>query len=152
MPFVDPRTGADTKETFEPHAEDEHPAELNLLSRNQSCGNAADLARIELPLAPGQASVHSALCIHGSEPNLSTQRRCGVAVHYVPTSVRSADGGQWEQYLYSGGESATQWRAVLVAGSDSVGTFGATVTPAELKREIAEGGARSLTARNLNTA
>jgi ectoine hydroxylase-related dioxygenase (phytanoyl-CoA dioxygenase family) len=121
--------------SFEPHAEDAHPAALNLLSRNQSCGEGGD--KTLLPLQPGQMSAHSALTVHGSEPNLSERRRCGVAVHFVPASVRSITGGQWEQYLYTG--DSTQWCAVLVAGEDTVGTFGTPKRPAELFAEIDQG-------------
>ncbi|MGH0187330.1 UNVERIFIED_CONTAM: hypothetical protein FKN15_024565 [Acipenser sinensis] len=31
--------------------------------------------------------VHDGLTVHGSEPNLSTRRRCGFVIRYVPTSA-----------------------------------------------------------------
>ena len=42
-------------------------------------------------LKAGQMSLHTDMLVHGSEPNRSDRRRCGLTVRYCPTSVRSLD-------------------------------------------------------------
>jgi ectoine hydroxylase-related dioxygenase (phytanoyl-CoA dioxygenase family) len=64
---------------------------------------------VELPLKPGEMSLHHVRLIHGSEPNPSTKRRIGFAVRYVPTYVHQAVGMR---------DSAT-----LVRGVDTYGHF-----------------------------
>jgi ectoine hydroxylase-related dioxygenase (phytanoyl-CoA dioxygenase family) len=64
---------------------------------------------VELPLQPGEMSLHHVRLIHGSEPNPSTNRRIGFAIRYVPTYVRQAAGLR---------DSAT-----LVRGVDQYGHF-----------------------------
>jgi len=40
-------------------------------------------------LQPGQISLHSDLLLHGSEPNHSERRRCGLALRYCAADVRA---------------------------------------------------------------
>ncbi|MGB0599026.1 MAG: phytanoyl-CoA dioxygenase family protein [Rubripirellula sp.] len=47
------------------------------------------------PLLAGQASIHSDLLIHGSAPNLSNRRRCGLTLRYSPADVTAYLG--WSQ-------------------------------------------------------
>jgi hypothetical protein len=42
-------------------------------------------------LRAGQMSLHADMLLHGSEPNRSDRRRCGLTVRYCPTGVRSID-------------------------------------------------------------
>lgn len=46
----------------------------------------SDAVDVEVPA--GHYSVHDAFLLHGSNPNPSTRRRCGITVKYVPTYVR----------------------------------------------------------------
>jgi chlorinating enzyme len=39
-------------------------------------------------LAPGQMSVHHGVLLHGSNPNRSTRRRCGLTLRYVTPNVK----------------------------------------------------------------
>jgi non-haem Fe2+, alpha-ketoglutarate-dependent halogenase len=65
----------------------------NLLSRGQEIMVEVDETKaVELPLQPGEMSLHHVRLIHGSEPNPSTKRRIGFAIRYVPTYVRQAAG------------------------------------------------------------
>jgi non-heme Fe2+,alpha-ketoglutarate-dependent halogenase len=65
----------------------------NLLSRGQEIMVEVDKSKaVELPLQPGEMSLHHVRLIHGSEPNPSTRRRIGFAIRYVPTYVRQAVG------------------------------------------------------------
>lgn len=44
---------------------------------------------VSLVLRAGQISLHSDMLLHGSEPNTSTRRRCGLALRYLPVDVRA---------------------------------------------------------------
>lgn len=47
-------------------------------------------------LKAGEISLHADMLIHGSEPNNSNRRRCGLTVRYAAASVRSLDEN-WTQ-------------------------------------------------------
>jgi non-haem Fe2+, alpha-ketoglutarate-dependent halogenase len=49
--------------------------------------NYGDVAYIELKA--GQISLHSDLIVHGSDPNASARRRCGLTIRYAPVEVRT---------------------------------------------------------------
>lgn len=44
---------------------------------------------VSINLRAGQASIHSDMLLHGSEPNHSRRRRCGLAMRYLPVDVRA---------------------------------------------------------------
>jgi non-haem Fe2+, alpha-ketoglutarate-dependent halogenase len=75
----------------------------NLLSRGQEIMVEVDESQaVELPLQPGEMSLHHVRLIHGSEPNPSTKRRIGFAIRYLPTYVRQAVGGRDSAMLVRG--------------------------------------------------
>jgi non-haem Fe2+, alpha-ketoglutarate-dependent halogenase len=82
----------------------------NLLSINQEVPvTPEEEARaVDVVLNAGEISLHHGLLVHGSNPNRSTRRRCGLTLRYVPPSVRQGA-------LNSHGK---QWRALLVRGRD----------------------------------
>lgn len=43
---------------------------------------------VDVELKAGEFSVHDAFVLHGSDPNCSSRRRCGITIKYIPTSVR----------------------------------------------------------------
>lgn len=43
-------------------------------------------------LKAGQFSLHADMLAHGSEPNHSDRRRCGLTIRYCPPTVRALDG------------------------------------------------------------
>jgi ectoine hydroxylase-related dioxygenase (phytanoyl-CoA dioxygenase family) len=47
-----------------------------------------DSMAVDLELAPGDVEVHHPNIIHGSRANLSSRRRCGLTIRYIPTSTR----------------------------------------------------------------
>jgi non-heme Fe2+,alpha-ketoglutarate-dependent halogenase len=88
------------RDTFEQH---------NLLTRGQEVAVDVDAARaVRLDLRPGEMSLHHVRIVHGSAPNRSADRRIGLAIRYIPTSVRQLHGT----------DSAT-----LVRGRDAFGWF-----------------------------
>ena len=103
------------KNPIMPHKDTFH--EDNMLSRGQEI--AVDIApedRTTIALAPGQMSLHHGLMIHGSGPNVSDDRRIGVAIRYITPKVSQ--------------EVASRDYAMLVRGEDTTGNF-IHVTPPE---------------------
>ena len=53
---------------------------------------AADMGRpFTNALRAGQISLHADMLVHGSRPNASSRRRCGLTMRYCPPSVRITD-------------------------------------------------------------
>lgn len=88
----------------------------NLLSINQEVPVSTDEERqaVDLILRSGEISIHDGALIHGSLPNRSTRRRCGLTLRYVPTAVR-----QIAQNSHGRG-----WDPLLVRGDDHEQNFG----------------------------
>lgn len=86
----------------------------NLLSVNQSI--AADLVdesqAVNVALHAGQAAMHDGLLIHGSNPNHSSRRRCGLTLRYTSTDVRPTSQ-----------DRAAQWKPTLIHGANTFGHF-----------------------------
>ena len=74
---------------------------------------------VDLILRAGEVSIHDGWLIHGSLPNRSHRRRCGLTLRYVPTSVQPIE-------LNSLGK---RWNAVLVRGVDREQHFGSCPPP-----------------------
>ena len=86
----------------------------------QTVDNAADYGNppVALGMRPGQIFLHSDWILHGSEPNRSNRRRCGLAMRYLSADVRAYDGwnansiwcrgtdagGHWANHPHSDGE------------------------------------------------
>jgi non-heme Fe2+,alpha-ketoglutarate-dependent halogenase len=71
---------------------------------------------VALELAPGEASIHHAYTVHGSQANLSDQRRMGVTFLYFPTHMEQ--------------RGTQRTSAMLVRGEDRHGNFDAEIPPA----------------------
>ena len=68
-------------------------AEDNILTRGQEVAEVDESLAVDLILKPGQMSLHHGQVIHGSRPNLSSQRRIGFAMQsYMPLDVRQTYG------------------------------------------------------------
>jgi non-heme Fe2+,alpha-ketoglutarate-dependent halogenase len=93
----------------------------NLLSVNQEAPVTEEEERsaVNLELRAGEISIHDGALIHGSLPNRSTRRRCGLTLRYVPTSVKPVT-------LNSMGKT---WKTILVRGEDKERNFGEQATP-----------------------
>ena len=82
----------------------------NLLTRGQEVAVEVDEGEaVDLVLEAGQMSLHHVLIVHGSAPAARGDRRIGIAVRYVPTSIRQTSGMR---------DTAT-----LVRGEDRYGHF-----------------------------
>jgi len=97
-------------------------SEDNLLSRGQEVAVDVDEDDAVLDdLAPGEMSIHHGRIFHASGPNLSSDRRIGVAIRYVaPDLERSASGRDF---------------ATLVRGVDKCGNWINAAPPMKLLGE-----------------
>ena len=95
--------------------EDSDTTEHNVL--NQTVNDAREYGDepVALTMRAGQISLHTDLLLHGSEPNLSERRRCGLTMRFVPPDVYAHNG--WNQ------------RAITCRGSDPSGHWPHTPRP-----------------------
>jgi ectoine hydroxylase-related dioxygenase (phytanoyl-CoA dioxygenase family) len=82
----------------------------NMLTRGQEITEGVDDATaVHMPLAPGQMSIHNYRAAHASGPNLGSDRRIGVSMHFMPVETQ---------------QTVTDWdSAALVRGKDPYRAF-----------------------------
>ena len=66
-------------------------------------------APVSVEMKAGQISLHSDLLLHGSEPNLSSRRRCGLTLRYVPPMVRPLRSWGRQSVLARGEDVHGHW-------------------------------------------
>jgi ectoine hydroxylase-related dioxygenase (phytanoyl-CoA dioxygenase family) len=77
---------------------------------NQTVTNAEELGDpVDVELRAGEISLHSDLLLHGSEPNQSTRRRCGLTLRYCAADVRAGSGWTAKGVVVSGEDAAGHW-------------------------------------------
>ncbi len=64
---------------------------------------------VALELKAGQISLHSDWVLHGSEPNESNRRRCGLAMRYLSRDVRAYNGWNENSIICRGEEPTGHW-------------------------------------------
>ena len=95
------------------HGKSQRPG--NLLSINQEVQtDVPESTAVDLILKAGQISIHHGHLIHGSNPNHSDRRRCGLTLRYCPPAVKPVRANSIDK----------PWPAVLVRGQDSYQHFG----------------------------
>ena len=57
----------------------------------------------------GQMSLHTDLLLHGSSPNRSTRRRCGLTLRYMPPEVRTREEKRAHGYICRGSDPSGYW-------------------------------------------
>lgn len=57
----------------------------------------------------GQISLHTDLLLHGSHPNLSGRRRCGLTMRFVPPEVRAHKGWNRRAIICRGSDPSGHW-------------------------------------------
>jgi ectoine hydroxylase-related dioxygenase (phytanoyl-CoA dioxygenase family) len=84
----------------------------NILGNNQEIDPAFldDSRAVDLELKAGQASLHHGLTVHGSNPNTSGRRRCGMTVRFTTPDVKPVSGVFVD-------------KPILVSGVDRYGHF-----------------------------
>ena len=82
----------------------------NMLTRGQVITDGVDDDHaVHMALAPGQMSIHNYRLAHASGPNMGTDRRIGISMHFMPADTKQLIG-EWDS-------------AALVRGEDSTGAF-----------------------------
>ena len=61
------------------------------------------------PVRAGQGSIHSDLLVHGSAPNQSDRRRCGLTLRYCPADVTAYLGWEKKGVVVAGTASPDKW-------------------------------------------
>ena len=88
-------------------------------STRKSLPDVDDNQAVDLILKAGQMSIHHGHLIHGSNPNRSQRRRCGLTIRYCPPHVKPVEvnslGKPWPAVLARGGRSIPQLRRLGVA-------------------------------------
>ena len=77
---------------------------------NQEVENIGELGEpVDLTLKAGQVSIHADLTLHGSEPNTSDRRRCGLTLRYAAADVRAYAGWNEKGVLVRGSDPSGHW-------------------------------------------
>jgi non-haem Fe2+, alpha-ketoglutarate-dependent halogenase len=86
----------------------------NILSRGRELTPSRQelVSAVPILLRPGEISLHYGTTVHSSGRNTESERRCGLAIRYVPTTVRQVENSDWPAS-----------RAVLLRGVDREGHF-----------------------------
>jgi non-haem Fe2+, alpha-ketoglutarate-dependent halogenase len=102
----------------------------NLLSINQEVKLTESEAQqaVNIELKAGEISLHNGLLVHGSQPNHSQRRRCGLAMTYLPTRVRQVQDNSL----------GSRWKAILVRGENKEGYFENLAPPFRVKSDVDE--------------
>ena len=91
------------------HAE---PGEQVVLS--QRVTDAESYGEVEhFELKAGQMSLHSDMLIHGSDPNESDRRRCGLTIRYAPVEVRTLTNWNGKSIWCRGEDPSGHWVNLL---------------------------------------
>jgi hypothetical protein len=85
------RVSPGTHHTILPHA-DTGDRTAMLPGRETVLAKVDEATAVDVVLRPGQMSLHHVLLVHGSSPNHSGQRRCGLAIRYIPAHLTSRAG------------------------------------------------------------
>ncbi len=67
-------------------------------------------APVSFVMRAGQMSLHTDLLLHGSMPNLSDRRRCGLTMRFVPPEVRAHKGWNRGAILCRGTDPGGHWQ------------------------------------------
>ena len=78
---------------------------------NQSVQDAGQYGRapVSVEMKAGQISLHSDLLLHGSEPNHSPRRRCGLTLRFAPPEVRPLRSWGRQSILARGEDAHGHW-------------------------------------------
>ena len=87
----------------------------NMLTRGQVIPGLDESRAVYMPLRVGEMSLHNYCLAHGSGPNVSSDRRIGVSMHFMPPGTKQVVGA-WDC-------------AALVRGEDRFGNFALAPKP-----------------------
>ena len=95
------------------------PEENNVLK--QSVRNAERFgAPVPFVMKAGQISIHSDLLLHGSRPNASRRRRCGLTLRYMPPEVRTRETDRAPAVVCRGIDPSGYWQHIPRPDGDRI--------------------------------
>jgi ectoine hydroxylase-related dioxygenase (phytanoyl-CoA dioxygenase family) len=83
--------------------------EANVLNQTVSEPERYGDAPVSLELKAGQMSLHSDWLLHGSDPNHSERRRCGLAMRFLSSDVRAYNDWNQHSIICRGSEPSGHW-------------------------------------------
>lgn len=75
---------------------------------------------VSVELNAGQISLHTDMLLHGSQPNPSNRRRCGLTIRYMPVDVRTADPDSAAGIIARGHDPAGYWQPIPRPQGDQI--------------------------------
>jgi hypothetical protein len=72
----------------------------NVLSSQMESSSVDESKAVDVEVRAGGISVHDPFLIHGSNPNSSPRRRCGLTIRYIPTATKITR--EWTSFLLRG--------------------------------------------------
>ncbi len=102
---VIPRSHLHGQIMFERSAAEEN----NVLNQSVRTPESYGDAPVAFELKAGQMSLHADLLLHGSEPNLSNRRRCGLTMRFVSPDVRELKGWRRNSIIARGSDPSGHW-------------------------------------------
>lgn len=95
------------------------PEENNVLK--QSVHNAERFgAPVPFVMKAWQMSIHSDLLLHGSRPNASRRRRCGLTLRYMPPDVRTRETDCAPAVVCRGSDPSGYWQHIPRPDGDHI--------------------------------
>lgn len=95
-------------------------AENNVLNQTVPNAEAYGDPPIALEMKAGQMSLHTDWLLHGSEPNHSNRRRCGLTMRFVPAEVRALKGWNQHSIICRGSDPSGHWANNLRPVGDQI--------------------------------
>jgi ectoine hydroxylase-related dioxygenase (phytanoyl-CoA dioxygenase family) len=90
----------------------------NILFQNQTADGVAVTEAMSCPLRPGEASFHHGWTLHSSGPNKSDERRIGLNVQYIASSMSKQKGGRGSALLVRGQDDHRNFEPEHLASYD----------------------------------
>ncbi|MEM7032966.1 MAG: phytanoyl-CoA dioxygenase family protein [Chloroflexota bacterium] len=84
-------------------------AENNVLNQTVPDAEKYGDPPVTLAMKAGQMSLHTDWLLHGSEPNMSNRRRCGLTMRFVPADVRALKGWNRNSVICRGSDASGHW-------------------------------------------
>ena len=75
---------------------------------------------VSVELKAGQLSLHTDMLLHGSQPNPSQRRRCGLTIRYMPVDVRTAALDNAAGIIARGHDRAGYWQHIERPAGDQI--------------------------------
>ncbi len=94
--------------------------EGNVLDQTVHAVEAFDEKPVSLEMKAGQISLHTDWLLHGSEPNRSPHRRCGLTMRFVSPDVRNFTVARGTGVIARGADASGYWQHVPCPTGDTI--------------------------------